>query len=141
MTGLEEATDEPTRNKMSSVRQSGTSPELAVRAALGSLGFEFGTNIKDMPGSPDIWLTQTKTPIFVHGCFWHRHQGCKNTTTPKRNRSFWVEKFKKNIERDNKNVQSLKALGYAPVIVWQCETLTESRLKDVLLSRICEATI
>ena len=126
---------------MRSVRQSGTSPELAVRAALGSLGIAFGTNVKDMPGRPDIWLTQTDTPVFVHGCFWHRHLGCKDTTTPKRNRNFWVEKFEKNIERDNRIFQSLRALGYAPVVVWQCETVMESRLKDILLSRIGEAEV
>ena len=124
---------------MRSVRQSGTSPELAVRAALGSLGIAFGTNVKDIPGSPDIWLTQTDTPIFVHGCFWHRHRGCKNTTTPKRNRNFWVEKFEKNIERDNRIFHNLRALGYAPVVVWQCETAIGSRLKDILLSRMREA--
>ena len=126
---------------MRSVRKSGTSPELAVRAALGSLGIAFGTNVRDLPGTPDILLTQTITPIFVHGCFWHRHPGCTKATTPKRNRQFWVEKFERNIERDHRTLCILKALGYAPVVVWQCETVMESRLKEVLLSRIREATI
>ena len=126
---------------MRSVRKSGTSPELAVRAALGSLGIAFGTNVRDLPGTPDILLTQTITPIFVHGCFWHRHPGCTKATTPKRNRQFWVEKFEKNIERDHRILCSLKALGYAPVVVWQCETVMGSKLEEVLLSRIREATV
>lgn len=126
---------------MRSVRQSGTSPELAVRTALRSLGLGFETNMKDLPGTPDIWLTATNTPIFVHGCFWHRHQGCKNTTTPKRNDSFWAEKFKQNIKRDNDILHRLTELGYSPVVVWQCETAKESQLKDILVTRIREAKV
>ena len=141
MTELPQTTDEPTRKKMRSVRQSGTSPELAVRAALCSLGIGFKANMKDMPGTPDIWLTQTDTPIFVHGCFWHRHQGCKHTTTPKRNRNFWTEKFEQNVKRDNDIFHSLTALGYTPVVVWQCETAKESLLKDILVTRIREAKV
>ena len=141
MTGLRQAADEPTRKKMRAVRQSGTTPELVVRAALGSLGFAFETNVKELPGRPDILLTQTNTPILVHGCFWHRHIGCKYSTTPKRNRQFWEKKFEKNMERDNRILRNLRTLGYAPMVVWQCETAMESRLKDILLSRIGEATI
>ena len=139
MTELPQETDELTRKKMRSVRQAGTSPELAVRATLGSLGIAFETNVKDMPGRPDILITQTDTPVFVHGCFWHRHEGCKKTTTPKRNRGFWVEKFQKNVERDDMTFLKLRALGYAPLVVWQCETSNESRLKDILLSEMSEA--
>jgi DNA mismatch endonuclease (patch repair protein) len=125
---------------MRSVRQKGTSPELAVRAALNSLGVVFETNVEDLPGKPDIMVTQTNTPIFVHGCFWHRHPDCRMSTTPKRNRKFWIKKFKQNIERDNRILYNLRALGHTPVIVWQCETIEESTLKEILLNRVWEIT-
>ena len=126
---------------MRSVRQAGTSPELTVRTALEALGIRFTVNVEGLPGRPDILLTGSNTPIFVHGCFWHRHHGCKKTTTPKRNRSFWVEKFEKNIERDNRNIHRLKALGFMPVTVWQCETEATPTLKEILVSRLQEETV
>ena len=121
---------------MRAVRQSGTSPELAVREALNSLEIAFSTNLHSEPGSPDIWLTGSDIPIFVHGCFWHRHDRCRKSTTPKKNREFWVAKFQKNVERDARIVDQLKDLGYIPITVWQCETMVESKLKEILLSRI-----
>ncbi len=118
------------------MRQSGTSAEIAVRTALNSLGIEFATNIENAPGRPDIWLTKIDIPLFVHGCFWHRHEGCSRTTTPKKNRGFWIAKFQKNKERDTRIVHQLKEQGYSPIIVWQCETTVESTLKEILVQRI-----
>lgn len=132
-------TDEETRIKMRAVRQSGTSPEIAVRGALDSLGIQFSTNVAGKPGRPDIWITEHDIPIFVHGCFWHRHEGCKKTTTPKKNRRFWLAKFEKNKERDARNVRQLMDAGYAPITVWQCETTTNSTLKEILAQRIRDA--
>ena len=121
---------------MRSVRQSGTSPELAVRAALTSLGIAFSTNVQSEPGSPDIWLTESDVPIFVHGCFWHRHQGCELATTPNRNREFWLAKFGKNIERDARTVNRLEDMGYIPITIWQCEAKVKETLREILLCRI-----
>ena len=129
-------TDEATRKKMRAVRQSGTVPEIAVRAVLESLKIAFTTNRRTKPGSPDLWLTESDVPLFVHGCFWHRHPGCKKATTPKRNREFWLSKFQKNVERDDGIIHRLEDLGYTPIVVWQCETLDESMLREILLSRI-----
>ena len=121
---------------MSAVRQSGTSPEIAVRSALKSLGIEFATNINSKPGRPDIWLAEADVPLFVHGCFWHRHSGCKKATTPKKNREFWLAKFRDNKKRDARILRQLKDLGYASITVWQCETTVESTLKEILVDRI-----
>ena len=136
LTDLSDIVDELTHRKMRAVRQAGTSPEIAVRSALESMGIEFATNIKDKPGRPDIWLTKADVPLFVHGCFWHRHSGCKKATTPKKNHEFWLAKFRDNKERDARSLGQLDDLGYAPITVWQCETTVESRLMEILMERI-----
>ena len=132
-------TDEATSNKMRAVGQSGTGPELAVRAAMDSLGFEFDTNVRDMPGRPDLWVTSKGIAIFVHGCFWHRHQGCRKATTPKQNREFWLAKFQKNVERDVRKVREIEALGHSTITVWQCETTDAVALTTLLKDRLSAA--
>jgi len=77
---------------------------------------------RDLPGSPDIANRARKWAVFVHGCFWHRHVGCKRTTTPTRNRSFWIEKFRANIARDARVQAVLRSEGYRVIVVWECET-------------------
>ena len=121
---------------MRAVRQSGTSPEVAVWSALESLGIEFATNINGKPGRPDIWLTEADIPLFVHGCFWHRHSGCKRASTPKKNHEFWLAKFKDNKERDARILRQLRDMGYAAITVWQCETTVETTLREILIDRI-----
>ena len=112
-----------------------------MRTALNSLGIEFETNIEGEPGRPDVWLTRSDAPLFVHGCFWHRHEGCKRTTTPKKNRKFWISKFQKNKERDARILRQFEAQGYEPITVWQCETVVESTLKKILMERIRDAEV
>ena len=121
---------------MAAVRQAGTSVEIAVKEALEDLGIEFTTNIKDKLGSPYIWLSLSDIPVFVHGCFWHRHEGCKKATTPKTNTEFWLDKLANNQRRDVKVQGELEALGYEPITVWQCETTSRATLSNVLTSRI-----
>ena len=121
---------------MAAVRQAGTSAEIAVREALASLDIEFETNVEDKPGRPDIWIRSNDTPIFVHGCYWHRHEGCKKATTPKTNREFWLDKFANNQRRDVKVQGELEAMGYDPITVWQCETTSRTTLSNVLTSRL-----
>ncbi|MCP4373098.1 MAG: DNA mismatch endonuclease Vsr [Deltaproteobacteria bacterium] len=106
---------------MSKVRAKNTRPERIVRSWLHKQGYRFRLYRKDLPGKPDIVLPKYKTVIFIHGCFWHRHQGCKKTTTPKTHADLWKEKFQKNIDRDRRNQQELQQLGWKVIIVWQCE--------------------
>lgn len=119
--------------RMSRIRSSNTSPEVAVRRALHRLGFRFRLNRKDLPGSPDIVLPRFKTVVFVHGCFWHRHVGCKVATTPKSNTDFWVEKFDRNVARDTRSRQLLEAQGWKVIVVWECELGSSRRAAEVAL--------
>ncbi len=113
---------------MRRVRRSNTPAEIAVRRALFGLGARFRVNVKSLPGSPDIANKKRRKAIFVHGCFWHRHDGCLKTTLPKRNREFWLSKFENNRARDERKLAELKHLGFSVLTVWECETEDVSRL-------------
>lgn len=117
---------------MSRIRNKNTVPELSVRRALRSLGIGYRLHSKDLPGRPDIVLRSRKKVIFVHGCFWHRHPGCKFAYSPKSRESFWQQKFHSNVNRDEKNIQSLRHLGWNPVVIWECETKDWSNLREKL---------
>ena len=106
---------------MSRIRSVNTMPEVAVRSLLHNCGYRFRLHRKDLPGKPDIVLPKYRTAIFVHGCFWHRHENCKYATMPKSNVEYWVSKFQKNIERDKKKHELLLELGWRVLIVWGCE--------------------
>ena len=122
---------------MSAIKSKNTKPEIIVRKLLHSMGYRFRLHKKDLPGSPDIVLPKYKTVIFVHGCFWHRHNNCKFATTPKTRTEFWENKFKENIERDIKNQNKLKNLGWKSRIIWECEIKDKDainqKLKDIFL--------
>lgn len=105
---------------MSKVKSKNTKPELQVRSWLHKRGFRFRLHRKDLPGVPDIILPKYKTAIFVHGCFWHQHSGCKKATIPKTNHEFWKQKLERNVERDNEHVNQLKQQGWKVFIVWEC---------------------
>lgn len=113
--------DDATSARMALVRQKGTRPELVVRSALNALGHRFRLANRDLPGSPDVANRIRRWAVFVHGCFWHRH-GCRATTTPGRNREFWEAKFARNVARDERAAEQLRALGYTVVVIWECET-------------------
>ena len=106
---------------MSRIRSNDTTPEMRVRSALHRAGYRFRLHVKTLPGKPDIVLPKYKTVIFVHGCFWHRHKGCPNATTPSTNQDYWQEKFKRNVKRDRQEQAKLKKLGWKVVVVWECE--------------------
>jgi len=122
---MEESNDIYSKEKrselMSKVRSKNTKPELIVRSRLHKLGFRYRLHRKDIPGCPDITLPKYKTVIFVHGCFWHQHPGCKKATIPKNNHDFWLLKLEENIERDRKHVSQLIELGWNVIIVWECD--------------------
>lgn len=106
---------------MSKIRSKNTKPELTLRKALFARGFRYRVNDKKLPGKPDIVLPKYKTVIFLHGCFWHRHEGCKYAYTPKTNTQFWVDKITSNTERDKINAEKLMASGWTVLTVWECE--------------------
>ncbi len=109
---------------MSRIKGKNTKPELAVRSFLHRRGFRFRLHQKNLPGKPDIVLAKYKTVIFVNGCFWHQHEGCPNAMVPETHRQWWLEKFKKNKERDKYTIQKLESLGWQVLVIWECQVKT-----------------
>lgn len=105
---------------MSRIRSKNTRPELLVRSYLFKVGFRFRLHDKNLPGKPDIILPKYKTIIFVHGCFWHGHPGCRHAVSPKSNTKYWSAKLSGNSIRDVKNQESLKNLGWNVIVIWEC---------------------
>jgi len=118
--------------RMKAVRRESTRPEILVRKILHGLGLRFRITKKSLPGTPDIVLTRHRTAIFVHGCFWHRHPGCRYATTPKTRQEYWLPKFTANVERDARKTAALKALGWRVLVIWECETRDLAALEERL---------
>lgn len=110
---------------MSRIRGKDTKPELKLRSVLHKLGYRFRLHRKDLPGKPDIVLPKYQTAIFVHGCFWHRHEGCRLAYNPKSRIEFWQRKFEENVKRDKENLLRLKESDWKVIVIWECE------LKDI----------
>ena len=121
---------------MSRIKGKNTKPEIAVRSMLHRAGYRFRLHGRKLPGSPDIVLARHKTVVFVHGCFWHRHEGCKYATTPKTRVEFWSDKFRKNVERDARQQRELREMGWRVLIVWECELRDLETLKERLRSEL-----
>ena len=124
---------------MSRIKGKDTKPEMLVRSYLFSRGLRFRKNDKRYPGSPDIVLPRYNTVVFVHGCFWHRHEGCKYATMPKSNVEFWENKFYKNKERDECNKKELEAMGWNVITVWECE-LKKDKVEQTLENLYAQIT-
>ena len=124
---------------MSRIRGKDTRPEMRVRSLLHRMGFRFRLHRKDLPGKPDIVLPAYGTVIFVHGCFWHRHPGCRFAYTPKSRVDFWLTKFQRNVERHQEVEAELEALGWRVVVIWECETASEDQLQRRLYDELYEA--
>ena len=105
---------------MSKIRSKNTKPELFIRSLIHRNSYRYRVGYKKVAGKPDLYFTKKKIAIFVHGCFWHRHQGCKYSYTPKSNIKFWREKFEKNVLRDNVVKLQLKREGIRVLIIWEC---------------------
>lgn len=118
---------------MSRIKGKDTKPEEIVRKFLFAQGFRYRKNDKRLPGKPDIVLPKYKTVIFVNGCFWHGHEGCKYFVWPENNKGFWEEKITTNIERDRKKKSELETLGWNVITVWECE-LKKEIIQQTLLS-------
>ena len=112
---------EQRHRNMAAIHSSSTKPELKLRRALWSLGFRYRVNEKRLPGKPDIVLPKYRTVVFIHGCFWHGHKGCKYYTVPETNTDFWTAKITRNQERDQEVWRQLEAKGWSVIIVWECE--------------------
>jgi len=107
-------------SNMSKIRAKNTKPEMIVRKYLFSEGFRYRLHAKKLPGNPDIVLPKYKTIVFVNGCFWHQHENCRRSNSPKTNTDYWVPKLKRNIERQKNIIKELEALGWKVLIVWEC---------------------
>jgi len=105
---------------MRAVGRSGTAPEIAVHQIVKSAGLRVRRNVRKLPGSPDLVIHTARLAIFVHGCFWHNHKGCKRATIPVSNREFWVEKFEKNSRRDTAKIDQLLTSGWRVLVIWEC---------------------
>ena len=117
---------------MAAIKGKDTKPELIVRKYLFSRGLRFRVQVRKLSGNPDIVLPKYKTVIFVNGCFWHGHEGCKYFRLPKSNVEFWEAKIERNVARDVRNEAELKALGWRVVRVWECEIKTVAERKEYL---------
>lgn len=120
--------------RMRLIRGADTKPELAVRRMLFRLGYRYRLRPKDLPGKPDIVFRTRHKVVFVHGCFWHGHEGCRMGRPPKSNVEFWKSKIARNRERDKTVSEELAALGYTSLVVWQCELTDSAALERRLLA-------
>ena len=124
---------------MSSVRGKDTAPELTVRRAAHRCGLRFRLHDRSLPGRPDLVFRKWKTVIFVNGCFWHRHPGCKRATVPKSNIDFLQAKFQSNARRDADNYAKLSRMGWTVVVIWQCEAKTIPEAMEIIRARFAKA--
>ncbi len=115
---------------MSLVRSKDTKPELRVRRLVHGLGYRYRLHGRDLPGSPDLVFGPRRKVVFVHGCFWHRHEGCSRNRIPKspERRAFWREKLDGNARRDRENQEALRRMGWRILVIWECETSDLDRL-------------
>lgn len=125
-------TSEQRSRCMAAVKGKDTKPEMIVRKYLFSRGLRFRIQVRKLSGTPDIVLPKYKTVIFVNGCFWHGHEGCKYFRLPKSNVEFWSEKIERNIERDRESMQALFDLGWKVIRVWECELRNKANREETL---------
>lgn len=130
--------DQATSRRLARFGHETSGPERLVRSFLSSTGLRFRTKNRDLPGSPDVANRSRKWAVFVHGCYWHHHAGCRRATVPTRNRGFWLSKFRDNRRRDRRVVSQLEAAGFTVAVVWECETL-EPNVLGQRLSKVVRA--
>jgi DNA mismatch endonuclease, patch repair protein len=125
--------DPETRSRMMrGIRGANTKPEINVRRRLHAAGFRYGLHRNDLPGRPDLVMPRHDAVIFVHGCYWHRHPGCRLATTPSTRTDFWTAKFAANQERDRRNAADLHDKGWRVAIIWECEVRTASNADEAV---------
>lgn len=119
---------------MSHIKAKDTNPELVVRRTAHAMGYRFRLHRRDLPGTPDLVFPSRQKVIFVHGCFWHRHKGCRLASEPKSRREYWLPKFERTLQRDCEALASLRNQGWQCLVVWECETQNQEMLSKRLLS-------
>lgn len=117
---------------MARIRSKDTRPEVMTRAGVHALGLRFRNHVADLPGKPDLANKTHRWAIFVHGCFWHSHPGCRLASSPKSNTSYWTEKLARNQARDIDKITALRAQGFRVLVVWECDVRHGTRLKEAL---------
>jgi len=133
---MDTLTQEQRTRCMSRIKSKNTKPEIIVRKVLTKLGYRYRLHVKILPGKPDIVFSKRKLVIFINGCFWHQHQGCKRQSLPKTNTEYWHNKLQRNIEKQKKDIDELISLKWKVTIIWECDTRNEevltTSLKEVL---------
>jgi DNA mismatch endonuclease, patch repair protein len=131
---MDKLTPERRSANMRAIRSKGMKPELIVRRIVHSLGFRFRLHRKDLPGKPDLAFIGRKKAIFVHGCFWHQHAGCREGRPPGTNQNYWGPKLKRNAERDRASIDALTNRGWRSLVLWECELRDVDALRGKLLA-------
>lgn len=131
--------EERSRN-MSAIRSRNTKPELYLRKLLFAEGLRYRTNVKKLPGCPDMYFARYRTAVFVHGCFWHRHEGCRYAYMPKSRVEFWHKKFETNTSRDEVVREKLAAMGIRQLIVWEC-TIRQMKRDELRKKAVIKAVL
>ncbi|MDY7587516.1 DNA mismatch endonuclease Vsr [Vibrio cholerae] len=125
-------TPEERSERMSRVRARDTKPEMKLRRLIHGMGFRYRLHRRDLPGKPDLVFPGRRSIIFMHGCFWHRHEGCGLARLPKSKRAFWSAKLEANKERDQKNISTLEAAGWRVLVIWECQLRDEGGVREVV---------
>lgn len=123
---------------MSRVAGKNTSPEMRVRKAAHAMGLRYALHKKGLPGTPDVAFVSRKVALYVHGCFWHRHEGCRLASVPKSNADFWQAKFQRNVTRDRRVQNELEAKGWRTAVIWECETRNAEKLSAIICERVVD---
>lgn len=126
-------TPEQRSRLMSRVKSKNSRPEMVIRRLIFAMGYRFRLHAPNLPGHPDIVFPSKRKVIFVHGCFWHRHAGCKRASTPSSRQEYWLPKFARTLERDTEAVQRLGAMGWSSLIIWECETQDAETLTNMII--------
>lgn len=121
--------------RMRKIKGKDTKIEVQIRSELFKRGYRFRKNDKRFPGTPDIVIPKYKTVIFINGCFWHHHSGCKLAQVPKAREAFWMEKFQRNKEKDIENIRAIQAMGWQVVTLWECEI---KKHFETTIEKLCE---
>lgn len=132
---MDKLTKERRSWNMSRIRARNTKPEVFVRSKLHRMGFRFRIHTKGLPGKPDIVLPKYRTVVFVNGCFWHGHEGCKDYAPPKTRTEWWLNKINGNIKKDTENIAQLEKQGWHVLVIWECE-LTPDRRENTIQSLV-----
>ena len=126
---------------MSRIRSKDTQPEMIVRKMLHNNGIRYRLHARDLPGKPDLSNKSKKFAIFVNGCFWHQHKGCKRASIPKSNTDYWIPKLEKNVNRLRENLETLDTMGYRTTVIWECEVndLENNKALMEIVNKVGEA--